>query len=415
MFAENGAVCLFRRIPQENGAQCRISSCRWLLRRGFAILKRKPPLQQGVPMGRKDEAMQTERAERILQKLQTRGIRQMLITDRTAIAYLTGVSYHAGERFYGLLLRAAGEPVFFLNRLFSVPQVAGVTEVWYDDTADSMALVAEYLERDAVFGVDKDMRARFLLPLMERHAAAGFLNGSFAVDEARGVKDAAEQEKMRRSSAINDRAMAAFRGLIRAGVTEKEIAAQMLDIYRALGAEAFSFEPLVAFGANAADPHHSPDDTPLRVGDAVLFDVGCKKDGYCSDMTRTFFYGALSETHRELYETVRRANEAAIAKVRAGVPLCELDRAAREVIAEKGYGAYFTHRLGHFIGLAEHEAGDVSASNPTLAEAGMIFSIEPGIYLTGEIGVRIEDLVLVTETGCEVLNRYSKAVDVIEA
>lgn len=162
--------------------------------------------------------------------------------------------------------------------------------------------------------------ARFLLPLMERKAATGFVNASLAVDKTRGVKDAEEQELMRVSSDINDKAIAKFKTLIHEGVTEKEVAEQTLKIYQDLGADGFSFEPLVAFGANAADPHHAPDDTVVKPGDCVLFDVGCIKDGYCSDMTRTFYYKEASEQHQLVYHTVRRANEAAIAKIKPGIP-----------------------------------------------------------------------------------------------
>ena len=175
----------------------------------------------------------------------------------------------------------------------------------------------------------------------------------------------------------------------------------------------YSFTPLVAFGANAADPHHEPDGTVLKAGDCVLFDVGCVRDGYCSDMTRTFFYREISEHSRQIYEIVRRANEAAEALVCPGVRLCELDAAARDLITAEGYGPQFNHRLGHFIGLKEHEFGDVSSAFVWPVEPGMIFSIEPGIYLAGDIGVRIEDLVLVTETGVQILNRYPHTLEII--
>jgi len=227
-------------------------------------------------------------------------------------------------------------------------------------------------------------------------------------------KDAEEQEKMRRASDINDAAMAKFRSLVHEGVTEREIADQMLQIYQDLGAEGFSFTPLVAFGANAADPHHEPDDTVLQEGDCVLFDVGCVKDHYCSDMTRTFYYKSVSEHCREVYETTRAANEAATAIIRPGVRLCDIDKAARDLITAKGYGPQFNHRLGHFIGLKDHEFGDVSSAFDWKVEPGMIFSIEPGIYLVGDTGVRVEDLVMVTENGVEPLNHYSHELDVID-
>ena len=358
--------------------------------------------------------MKQNRVNRIMENLKEMGISQMLIVDPMSIYYLTGVYNEPHERFYGLLLREDGKHVYFLNNLFSIPQEAGVEKVWYSDTDPVMEIVARYVDHKKALGVDKDLKARFLLPLMELGAAPGFVNTSIAIDTARGIKDEEEQELMRASSHINDMAMAEFKKLIHAGVTEKEVADQMLKIYLDLGADGFSFEPLVAFGANAADPHHGPDHTILKEGDVVLFDVGCIKDGYCSDMTRSFYYKTVSGKHREIYETVRAANEAAIAKIKPGISLMELDLTARNLITEKGYGPNFNHRLGHFIGLSEHEYGDVSSVNTTLAVPGMIFSIEPGIYLAGDTGVRVEDLVLVTENGCEVLNHYSKELEIIE-
>ena len=352
--------------------------------------------------------MNEARANRILAALKEQGVDQMLITDPMSICYLTGISMAPIERFYALLLKADGHHYYFLNHLFNVPGDVGVEKVWYSDTDPVPEIVAARLDKNAVLGVDKDLKARFLLPLMEMKAAAGFVNGSLAVDITRGVKDTEEQKKMRISSAINDKAMAKFKGLIHEGVSEKEVADQMLQIYLDLGADGYSFEPLVAFGANAADPHHSPDDTVVKPGDCVLF------DGYCSDMTRTFYFKTVSDAHREVYETTKASNETAISKIRPGVPLYQLDAAARDLISAKGWGPNFNHRLGHFIGLSEHEFGDVSSANTWEAKPGMIFSIEPGIYLTGDTGVRVEDLVLVTEDGVEVLNHYPKELQIIE-
>lgn len=358
--------------------------------------------------------MNESRANRILTSLKEQGAEQMLIVDPMSIYYLTGVYMAPFERFYGLLLRADGHHVYFLNRLFHVPQEVGIEKVWYSDTDPVMEIVSKYIDKDAPLAVDKELKARFLLPLMEMHSASAFINGSLAVDTTRGVKDGDEQAKMRIASDINDKAMAQFKTLIHDGVTEKEVADQMLQIYLDLGADGYSFPPLVAFGANAADPHHSPDDTVVKEGDCVLFDVGCIKDGYCSDMTRTFYFKTVSDEHRKVYDTVRRANETAISKIRPGVQLHEFDDTARGLISDAGWGEFFTHRLGHFIGLSEHEFGDVSSTNMWEAKPGMIFSIEPGIYLPEDTGVRVEDLVLVTEDGVEVLNHYPKQLEIIE-
>ena len=357
--------------------------------------------------------MKQNRIDRIMAELETMGVSQMLIVDPMSIYYLTGVYNDPHERFYGLLLKKDGNHIYFLNKLFSIHEEVGARKVWYSDTDPAMEIVAQYLDKDAPLGVDKDLKARFLLPLMEQKAASAFLNTSLAVDTVRGIKDEEEQEKMRVASKINDQAMAQLKTLVHPGVTEREIADQLLEIYQNLGADGFSFSPLVAFGANAADPHHGPDDTVLKEGDVVLFDVGCIKDGYCADMTRSFYFGSVTDTHREIYETVKAANLAAIAKVKPGIPLKELDLTARNLITEKGYGPQFNHRLGHFIGLNVHDFGDVSSANEKLTEPGMIFSIEPGIYLVGDTGVRIEDLVMVTEDGCEVLNSYSKELQIL--
>ena len=357
--------------------------------------------------------MHIERANRILRSLDGLGARQMLITDPMSIYYLTDVYVQPFERFFGLLLRVDGNHVLFLNKLFFVPQDVGIEKVWYSDTDPVTDIVAKYLDHSSPLAVDKDLTARHLLPLMEKKAAAAFINGSPAVDYTRGIKDAEEQKKMIAASEINDAAMAQFKTLIHDGVTEAEAAGRMLEIYRNLGAEGFSFSPLVAFGANAADPHHEPDDTVVKPGDCVLFDVGCIKDGYCSDMTRTFYFKEVSEHCKEIYHIVRRANEAAEALIRPGVRLCDIDAAARDLITKEGYGPQFNHRLGHFIGLKEHEYGDVSSGFDWPVQPGMIFSIEPGIYLTGDTGVRIEDLVLVTEDGVKILNRYPHELEII--
>ena len=357
--------------------------------------------------------MKQNRIDRIMRELEGMGVSQMLIVDPMSIYYLTGVYNDPHERFYGLLLKKDGNHIYFLNKLFSIHEEVGAKKVWYSDTDPAMEIVAQYLDKDAPLGVDKDLKARFLLPLMEQKAASAFINTSLAVDTVRGIKDQEEQEKMRVASRINDQAMAKLKTLVHPGVTEREIADQLLEIYQSLGADGFSFSPLVAFGANAADPHHGPDDTVLKEGDVVLFDVGCIKDGYCADMTRSFYFGSVTDTHREIYETVKAANEAAIAKVKPGIPLKELDLTARNLITEKGYGPQFNHRLGHFIGLNVHDFGDVSSANEKRTEPGMIFSIEPGIYLVGDTGVRIEDLVMVTEDGCEVLNSYSKELQIL--
>lgn len=359
--------------------------------------------------------MNAERLQKILAKMEEKNLPQMIVCDPMAINYLTGRMIDPGERLYVLYLNASGGHRIFINNLFTVPEDLGVEKVRFSDTDDYLGLLADCLVSGQAVGVDKNFPSRFLLPVMERSGAGPFTVSSICVDEVRACKDEEEKAIMRTASQINDKAMARFRQLIRPGVSELEIANQMLDIYRELGAEAYSFSPLVAFGANAAKGHHLPDNTVLQEGDCVLFDVGCVYKGYCSDMTRTFFYKKVpSEKHRQVYELVKRAGDAAKAILKPGVPLCQVDAAARDVIEAAGYGPNFTHRLGHFIGQECHEYGDVSSANQNVTQVGNVFSIEPGVYLEGEMGVRIEDLVLITEDGCEILNSYDRELTIVE-
>lgn len=348
------------------------------------------------------------RIGKVLAAMKEAGLEQMIISDRDSIWYLTGYDVWAGERLFALYLHSSGDHKLFLNRIFPEPDTF-CTPVWYEDADDCMAVVAEHIDPTAPMGIDGEWPARFLLPLMERcpHMRCKF--ASACVDDVRACKDDTEKALMRRSSEINDAVMLRAKAFIKEGVTEKEVAQFMMREYIAEGCESDYWEPLVCFSANAADPHHEPDDTRLKSGDCIVIDTGGRYQHYCSDMTRTFFCKTADAKYLAIHELVCAANELAERMIRPGVALCELDRAARDHIAQAGYGAYFTHRLGHFIGQRDHERGDVSASSPLVAKPGMIFSIEPGVYLPGEFGVRIEDLVLVTEDGCEVLNRVDKS------
>ena len=355
--------------------------------------------------------MNPDRIEKVMKRLEADA---MLVSDPYAIRYLIGRQIYPGERFLGLLLKRDEMPVLFLNTLFPFERMQGLNVVSYSDGDDICELLAPHVDPKGILGVDKVLPARFLLPMQKAGLAADFINGSIAVDKTRAVKDEEELKLMRRASQINDEAMAIFKTLVHEGVSEKEIADQTLKIYQDLGAEGYSFKPIVAFGKNAADPHHMPDDTKLKIGDAVLFDVGCTYHGYCSDMTRTFFFQKEpDDAARKVYELVRKANEDAIAFVKEGVRLCDIDKTARDVIENGGYGKYFTHRLGHFIGIEDHEYGDVSAAFTDLTEANNVFSIEPGIDDPETLGCRIEDLVVVTKEGCEVLNHYSHEIEII--
>lgn len=357
--------------------------------------------------------MYKERQERVCKELETAGLTQMIVSDPMAIRYLTGINIEPYERLFALYLSTTGHHKLFLNNLFTVPET-GLEEVWMTDTDDVMSIVSGHVDKTKDIGIDKTWPARFLLGLMEHNKGVRYVNASFCVDHVRSCKDADEREKMRVASKINDECTEHMSGFIKEGMTEKHCAEEVLAFYKSKGCEGPSFTPICSFGANAADPHHEPDETKLKAGDCIVLDIGCKKDGYCSDMTRTWFCKKVSEDGKRIHKLVREAGEKAEKMIKPGIKFCELDKAARDFIAEGGYTKEFNHRLGHSIGLQDHECNeDVSLANTDTVRENMVFSIEPGVYVAGKIGVRVEDLVIVTGDGCEILNHVDRNYRII--
>lgn len=348
--------------------------------------------------------------EKIIQlhnKMKEENIQNMIVSDPYSLRYLTGYFTEPGERLLALVLTPQNN-YLILNRLF--PEFAktdNLEVLYYYDGEAIMETIAELLA-DGATSIDKFWPSHFLLDLMSIQPNLQAVNATYILDDIRGIKSAEEVAMMKEASKLNDQVMEQLIESLKEGLSEQAYATKLKTFYQDLDHDGFSFEPIVAFGANGADPHHTTGTSLGKIGDPVVLDIGGMYKGYASDMTRTVFYGQPSQEALEVYDVVRRANLAAIATVKAGVPLSQIDLAARNIIEEAGYGQYFTHRLGHFIGQEAHEAGDVSSFNHAKAQVGQVFSIEPGIYLPGQFGVRIEDLVVVTEDGCEVLNAVSK-------
>ncbi len=356
--------------------------------------------------------MNTEALGKLIVNMEKLCLKQLIITAPMSIKYLTGRFINPGERLVALKVDVDGSCHLIANRLFAQKPLEGAELIEYDDTDDTGKLLASLCLPGTV-GVDKDMRARFLLPLMDARLDITPRLGSLAIDKTRMVKTENELEKMRISSKANDAAFNAAIGRIVKGVSESGLA----DIYRQEGAKqgalGESFDALICFGANAAEPHHETCADRLCDDQAVILDVGLNVDGYCSDMTRTVFFGRPGDEFKKVYETVKRANEAGRAAVKPGVPLKDVDAAARRVIEDAGFGRYFIHRTGHSIGIEVHEYPDVSAMSEEVCEKGMTFSVEPGIYLPGKFGVRIEDLVAVSDEGCETLNSLDRSLKTV--
>lgn len=338
----------------------------------------------------------------------------MIIADPLTIFWLTGKMIVPGERLLALYLNVNGNHKLVINELFPQEKDLGVDLVWYNDIQDGVEILSQYVEKDKTIGIDKIWPAKFLLRLQELEAGSRYVNGSMIVDYIRMIKDEKEQELMRESSRLNDAAVEKLIPWVGKGLTERELSAKIREIYKELGCEGVSFEPITAYAKGAADPHHVTDDSRGKRGDCVILDIGAFKNNYASDLTRTVFIGEVSDRAKEIYDIVAEANRRGIEAARPGNRMCDVDAACRDYITEKGFGPYFTHRTGHSIGLEDHEFGDVSSVNEDIIKPGQCFSVEPGIYLPDEgIGVRIEDIVLITEDGCEVLNHFTKDLIIV--
>ena len=230
----------------------------------------------------------------------------------------------------------------------------------------------------------------------------------------RAVKDPEEREHMIQAQRITEKALMEVLNEIRPGVSEKEIAARILYLMLHYGAEDKSFDPIVVSGPNGSLPHGVPSEKLIQEGEFVTMDIGCKVGGYCSDMTRTVAVGHVTDEMRHVYETVLQAQLAGIAAARGGVTGAAVDGAARKVIADAGYGSYFGHSFGHSVGVEIHENPNATPSNDRPLPVGTVISAEPGIYLPGKLGVRIEDVIILTETGCEDITLAPKNLIILQ-
>ena len=267
----------------------------------------------------------------------------------------------------------------------------GVTALGYEE---NYLTVAEFME------YEQKLNAK-LVPYNAK--IAGF----------RGVKEPYELEKMRKAQAITDAAFAEILGRVKVGMTEKELCAELIYCLLKNGGEGLSFDPIVVSGPNTSLPHGVPGDRKIQEGDFVTMDFGVLYGGYCSDMTRTIAVGYVTDEMEKVYKTVLKAQTAAIAASRPGMTGSDIDKVARDVITEAGYGQYFGHGYGHSLGLEIHESPNCNPKGTQAMVAGNVTSAEPGIYLPGQFGVRIEDVIIFTEDGCENITKSPKDLIVL--
>jgi D-alanyl-D-alanine dipeptidase len=357
-----------------------------------------------------------DRRERTRAAVADAGLTGILVTPGADLVYLTGHAPPPLERLTVLLLPASGRDVLVVPALErpaaeAAAGVAGLALESWEDGNDPYEVVARIL-RAGRYAISDQTWASHLLALEHATADCMFVASGRILPLLRAVKDADEIERLRAAATAADAAFAEIVGLPFAGRKEVDVAADLDRLLRERGHERVDFT-IVGSGPNAASPHHGAGDREIEAGDAVVLDFGGVRNQYCSDITRTVFVGEPDEEQRRVYEIVRAAQQAAFEAVRPDVAAHEVDRAARSVIAEAGFGDRFIHRTGHGIGLEVHEHPYIVEGNETPLRPGMTFSDEPGIYLPGRFGVRIEDQVVVTDDGGDRLNLASRDLVVV--
>ena len=347
-----------------------------------------------------------DRIARVRSQLAVLELDALLVTNLTNVRYLTGFSGTNGQ-----LVISADSATFFTDpryRARAGSLVDGAEIAIYDH--ELVELLPGYVHEHSVQRLGVEATA---MTLAERDTLAETLMARLipttgVVEELRRYKDASEISLIRQAVEVSDDAFRWVLDRLVPGITEREVALDLEMRMRLSGAEAASFPPIVGSGPLSAHIHHSPSARPFEKGDLILLDLGARVDGYCSDLTRTVVLGAASEEQSALYAVVLEAQEAAIGQVAPGVDAAYVDRRARQVIADAGHGDRFAHGLGHGVGLDIHEAPTLKKISDDVLGSGDVVTIEPGVYLDGEGGIRIEDCVLVTERGCEVLSLAPK-------
>ncbi len=357
-------------------------------------------------------ATRVDRARALMAEV---GVDALLLSVGADLPYFTGYEAMASERLTMAVLTAGGRgslvvPGLEAPRVESRPDVFDV--VPWDETQDPVALVADLLGGPGRFALGDHTWAVFLMRLQEALPGASFVPASDLTSELRMRKDDAEVAALVAAGAAADRVAARLRTTTFSGRTEHELSQQVQAMVVAEGHDT-AWEAIVAAGPNAASPHHHPGGRVISAGDTVVVDFGGRHGGYFSDTTRTFVVGEPSPEVAAAYEVLREAQEAGVAAAEPGAPAQEVDRAARAVIEEAGYGEYFVHRTGHGIGLEVHEHPYLVEGNDRPLEPGMAFSVEPGIYVPGEWGMRIEDIVVCTADGPRRLNQSPRDLAVV--
>lgn len=361
--------------------------------------------------------MNQQRTTKLQQQLAQQKLDGVILMPGPNSYYLSGMHTHISERPVLLFIPQTGEPAIIIPGLEAMKaEAAGIPSerifAWNDEEwfEGAFQKAADYLQLNgAHWGVEAlYMRVLELEALQKVVPALQTSHAEPAMMALRAIKDESELAAIGKAIGVAERSIERLIPQIKIGMTEKQVAAQLTTILLDEGGESIAFGPIVSTGPNAASPHAMPSERPLASGDLLVVDWGVFVDGYPSDITRTFAVGEVDDKLKHIYDIVRQANEAGKQAAKPGATGQDVDRAARKVIVDAGYGDYFFHRTGHGLGLEVHELPGMVEGNTTPLQVGNVFTVEPGIYIAGRGGVRIEDDVVVTADGCRSLTSFPR-------
>ncbi|WP_080874936.1 aminopeptidase P family protein [Oceanobacillus timonensis] len=363
----------------------------------------------------------TDRMNHLFAELKNKQADSCFISSKANVYYLSGYYTDPHERVIGIILIDGIDPIFLLPKMEEEDARNAGWEhliVSYYDHEDPWQTLQAYLKKQeknpSVLAVEKDhLTIRRFNQLQEIFPNATYIDATDTIQNLRLIKSKKEHEYLRTAAELADLGIKTGVEALKEGVSELEVVATIEHTLKKQGIREMSFQTMALFGAKTASPHGNPDKTALEQNSLVLFDLGVIYQGYCSDITRTVAFGDINEEQKHIYNTVLQANEKAIEASKTGTAVGELDKIARNYITEQGYGEYFTHRLGHGLGIETHEFPSMHSENTLPIEPGMCFTIEPGIYVPNVGGVRIEDMLFTTNYMPLELTKYPKTLQVI--
>jgi Xaa-Pro dipeptidase len=358
------------------------------------------------------------RLTHLMAKMEQQNIKQAFLMNDRNIFYVTGLSINFQERFGGVFVHAGKVCHVFCHQM-DVPHIQEQNQemeiTYWNDDDDPLEYFLSLIKLQEPLGLEKDAPAHLILRLLNKNRDAALPSISPLIEELRIIKDAQEIALLKQSASISDAILHQWVQLSYDLMSEQNAAYAIQELYALHEMYDFPFRPVVAYGSNSANPNHQPTNRYSSQPEVTLVRLGCKAEHYAAPITRTFFFGKPPDDKKAIYECIKEAQLRAIEMIKPGFPLYMIDKMARDFLNQSFFGRHFIHGVGHGVGLSVYEPPFITQENTLIIQPGMIFSIGPGVYIPGQFGMRVEDIVLVTDNGCEKISKSPMVLQAIPA